>query len=501
MKSIRVLTALALFVCAAVSSAQTFSSSDRPVSIGPLTTNRIYTPASPYPSQIAVPASVAGTVTGISVRLRGLTADGDNGLGTQGLGILLVSPDGRQFELHRDTGNGGDALSNVTLHIADRNPNYMPDQSSSWPAATATINVKPTAYPDSSSPTNYVSPGPGIPAHSAHPAGSDTLASVFTGAIAAGAWKLFVVDHFQSDKVSFTGWDLILTVAANQAATSTTASSSANPSFAAGANSGVTLTASVSAAKGSPTGSIQFRDGVNAIRGCTASPLSSAISNTASATCSTTFVTEGDHPITAVYTGAGTFAGSTSATLHQYVRNHSTNPAPNKFCNAGPIAVPGQANTMPYPSVIEVVVVNTVATLTVSLNGLAAPNGTGGIKVLLVGPGGSKSLALFSAAGFSANQPPVNVTFSDNAASPAAKNGALSSGIYRPSTYDRPAIPSPPPPAPQVPAMLSISKTLAATFGGSAANGDWSLFVFNNSGSGLSASVLEGWCINITPGR
>jgi len=159
----RTLAGLALAALLGAANAQTFTSSDGPVSVGPLATNGVYTPAPPYPSQITVPGSVTGTVTSVRVVLHGLAADGNNGLSTQGLGILLVAPDGRQLEIHRATGNGGDTLTNVTLNIADSNSLLMPDQNSAWPALTGAINVKPTAYSDATSPTITSVPAPGSP--------------------------------------------------------------------------------------------------------------------------------------------------------------------------------------------------------------------------------------------------------------------------------------------------------------------------------------------------
>jgi uncharacterized repeat protein (TIGR01451 family) len=507
----RVLTGIALLLSLGVASGQTFSSSDGPISVGPLSTNGIYTPASRYPSQIAVPGSVTGNVTSVSVRIKGLNADGNNGLATQGLGILLVSPDGRQFELHRDTSDGGESLANLTLNIADANSTFLPDQNSPWTTLTGTASYKPTAYADGSSPSNYPAPGPGAPAHSAAPAGTDTFSSVFTGAVAAGTWNLYVVDQFQNDFVSFTGWDLILTVAATTSSTNTTLSSATNPSFTAGANSSVTLSAIVSSASAAPTGTVLFRDGVNTIPGCSASPLTpGTLSSTA--TCVTVFGTEGNHSLSAVYGGAGSFAASTSATLNQFVKNHSTNPTTNQFCNAGPISAPGSSNTFPYPSVINIGtdtpgLANAVATLTVSLTGVSAPNGLGGVKAVLVGPGGTKSLVFLSNAGFSGGQPSVNLTFADTASAQVAQNAALGSTSYQPTSYDSPTISSPPAPAPQPPVLLSVAapgggvsaKTLTTAFNGQMPNGDWSLFFFDAAGTASSASISGGWCINVTP--
>jgi uncharacterized repeat protein (TIGR01451 family) len=511
MKSIRVFTGIALLLSLGVASAQTFSSSDGPISIGPLSTNGVYTPASRYPSQIVVPGSVAGTVTSVSVRIKGLNADGNSGSTTLGLGILLVSPDGRQFELHRDTSDASETLTNLTLNIADANSIFLPDQNTAWPLLTGTGSFKPAAYPDTTSPTNYPAPGPGTPAHSAAPAGTDTFSSVFTGAIAAGTWNLYVVDHFLNDAVSFTGWDLILTVAATTSSTSTTLSSATNPSFTSGANSSVTLSAIVSSASAAPTGTVLFRDGVNTIPGCSASPLTpGTLSSTA--TCVTVFGTEGNHSLTAVYGGAGSFAASTSAALNQFVKNHSTSPATNQFCNVGPISAPGTSNTVPYPSVINIgtdtpSLANAVATLTLTLSGVSAPTGLGAVKAVLVGPGGSKSLVFLSNAGFSGGQPSVNLTFADTAAGQVAQNGVLSSTGYQPTSYDSPTISSPPAPAPQPPASLSVAspgggvgaKTLTTAFNGQMPNGDWSLFLFDAGGTSSNASISGGWCINVTP--
>ncbi len=509
----RVLTGIALSLSLGVVNAQTFSSSDGPISIGPLSTNGIYTPASRYPSQITVPGTVAGTVTTVSVNIKGLNADGNNGLTTQGLGILLVSPDGRQFELHRDTSDGGETLSNLTLNISDANSIFLPDQNTAWSVLTGSSPFKPTAYPDGTSPSNYPAPGPGAPAHSAAPAGGDTFTSVFTGAVAAGTWNLYVVDHLQNDFVSFTGWDLILTVAATQTSTTTSLNSATNPSFTSGANSSVTLTATVSSASAAPTGTVLFRDGVNTIAGCSASALSPSGSTTSTATCVTTFGTEGNHALSAVYSGAGTFAASTSATLNQFVKNHSSSTTLNQYCNAGPITAPGASNTFPYPSVINIgsdtpALATAVATLTVTLNGLAAPGGLGTVKAVLVGPGGSKSLVFLSDAGFSGGQPSVNLTFADTASAQVVQNSVLSSTSYQPTSFDSPSsLSSPPLPAPQIPLVLSIAspgggsnaKTLTTAFNGQMPNGDWSLFFFDAGGSASNASIDHGWCINVTP--
>jgi hypothetical protein len=97
------------------------------------------------------------------------------------------------------------------------------------------------------------------------------------------------------------------------AATSTTLTSSANPSNP-GAN--VALTATVTGT--SPTGTVNFLDGLASIGGCSAISLSGS-GNTRTAACSTINLTVGTHNITAVYSGDGTNAGSTSNAVSQVV--------------------------------------------------------------------------------------------------------------------------------------------------------------------------------------
>lgn len=490
--------------------AQTFTNSDGPISVAP--SSGVYTRASRYPSQITVPNSVAGTISSIAVTLHGFSADGNTGLSTQGLGILLTSPDGRQFEIFRGAGNGNDTLANVTLSIADANAAPAPNQTKSWPLTTGIVAIKPSAYADGSSPTNYVNPGPGVPAHTSAPAGTGTFGSVFHGATAAGTWKLFVVDHLQGDHVSFTSWDLVVTAAASQTSTTTTLGSNPNPSFTSGTGSAVALTATVAGARGSPVGTVAFQDGGLTIGSCSASPLSPSGANTSSATCPATFPTEGSHSIAAVYSGGGNVSPSASAPLSQFVKNHTTSPSANQSCNTGPIAMTGVGITFPYPSVINIGtdtpgIAGSVSTVSVTLNNFASPAGVGGVKALLVGPGGSKSLVFLSGAGFSGSQPPVTVTFADSAAGQVAQNGALNSGSFAAASYDSPILPSAPAPAPQVPVSVSIAapgggakaQTFTTAFRGSVANGDWSLFVFDNAGSQSSASISGGWCLNITP--
>jgi len=96
----------------------------------------------------------------------------------------------------------------------------------------------------------------------------------------------------------------------------TTLGSSSNPTL---ANSTVTFTAMVTASNGPLTGTVTFFDGSNLLGTATLNSKSMASWSTV------TLSSAGSpHSITAVYSGDGTFGGSTSGPLFQIVTNYST---------------------------------------------------------------------------------------------------------------------------------------------------------------------------------
>lgn len=111
-----------------------------------------------------------------------------------------------------------------------------------------------------------------------------------------------------------------LTQTINQAASSTNVTSSANPSA---YNQPVTLTATVLAAapgSGTPTGTVQFKDGMNSLG--LAQTLSSG-----TATYTTPSLSVGAHSITAVYSGDVNFTGGASSPLTQTANQAATTTA------------------------------------------------------------------------------------------------------------------------------------------------------------------------------
>jgi hypothetical protein len=102
--------------------------------------------------------------------------------------------------------------------------------------------------------------------------------------------------------------------------TTTAITTSVSPSV---VGQSVTLTASVlvtAPGTGSPTGTVVFKNGVAAITGCSAQPISSG-----SATCVTTSLPLGPHSLTAVYSGDTNFLTSTSGPVAETVGQAATN--------------------------------------------------------------------------------------------------------------------------------------------------------------------------------
>ena len=116
------------------------------------------------------------------------------------------------------------------------------------------------------------------------------------------------------------------------AATNTALSSSPNPST---AGQPVMFTATVTAASGTPTGSVQFRDG--------STVLVTATLAAGSASLATSSLGAGTHSITASYSGDSTYSGSASPALVQTVNSsQATTTALSSSANP---SVPGQAVT------------------------------------------------------------------------------------------------------------------------------------------------------------
>jgi hypothetical protein len=157
--------------------------------------------------------------------------------------------------------------------------------------------------------------------------GNTRTASCATSGLGTGSHGVSAV--YSGDASNGTSASTTLNQMVNKATASTSVSSSANPS-ATGAN--VTFTATVTGF--SPSGAVNFTDGVVSIAGCGAVALSGS-GNTRTAQCSTSALSAATHAIAAAYAGDGNNTSSTSATLSQVVNSGAPPVPPSSPANPG----------------------------------------------------------------------------------------------------------------------------------------------------------------------
>ena len=184
---------------------------------------------------------------------------------------------------------------------------------------TLTIN-KATLTVTAASPT--ITYGQAVPTYTASYSGyqNGDISSVLSGSpslttspatpSAAGTYAITAAaGSLSATNYTFTFVNGTLTI--NKAASSVSATSSANPVF---MQNPITLTATVSSAAGSPTGTVTFQDGGTPLSQCTAVAMTSGV-----ATCTISTMSASTHPITAVYSGDSNFLTSTSSALSEAV--------------------------------------------------------------------------------------------------------------------------------------------------------------------------------------
>ena len=187
-------------------------------------------------------------------------------------------------------------------------------------------------------------------------AGSATCSASFN----ASASPRTISAVYAGDNDYLTSTSSNLSQVINKASTTTAVASLANPSV---TGQSVTFTATVSAVSpgsGTPTGTIQFKDGVATLGSCSAQTMSAG-----SATCSASFpATASPRTISAVYAGESNFVTSTSSNLTQTINPASTSTALASSANP---SVTGQSVTF-------------TATVSATSPGSGTPSGTVNFK-------------------------------------------------------------------------------------------------------------------------
>lgn len=158
------------------------------------------TPASPYPSNIAV-SGVGNFVAKVT-----LTLNGYSHTFPDDVDMMLVAPNGSKIVFNSDT-CGTAAITNLNLTFDDAAAAIIPD------SGTCTTN---TTYRPSNvgtaDPFAAPAPAPVYPADSPAPAGTATFASKFNGIDPNGTWSLYIVDDADGDVGSIAGgWTLNIT--------------------------------------------------------------------------------------------------------------------------------------------------------------------------------------------------------------------------------------------------------------------------------------------------
>ena len=138
----------------------------------------------------------------------------------------------------------------------------------------------------------------------------------------------------------------------------------------------------------------------------------------------------------------------------------------------------GNTNTIPIPSqqggagstIAVAGLIGGVSRVTVTLSNLSYPT-PHSLSILLRSPSG-QNVMLMSGAGGDNDILNVRLTFDDSAVALLPQNNPIASGTYRPAYYPPEVVlPGSPPP---------YATNLSALNGGNP-NGNWSLFIYNNS--------------------
>ena len=475
--------------------------------------------------QSSVSVSVAGTIntntSAVKVVLHGLTTSAGGGDDAQiqlTSFILQNTTTSKSIVLLGATGAGTDSdFNNFTITIQDGfsaapsvlgGPDWTNNQtvepSSYWNAiygSQSNISTYTTNYPQSD--------------------GSKTLANEFGGFSTDGTWTLTILGSAQDNSdIKISSWDLYLgyTVTANNPTSTTLTGGNNSPNFSndlgtmSGSTTNVTLTATVSGGvHGTPTtGTVAFK---NNTTGATLCP-SVNVNGSGQATCvvAASLVGEGLNVVEADYTPGATWQAS-GGTMKMLIEG-ATSGSGTRFCNTGSITSTGGASTGKiYPSIIKVSgVTNSVANVAVELNGVSTANGGLRAQHLLVAPDDIHNLD-FLDQGFSTNAlSSVSLKIADGNSYPTESNTPGNGSLWNPtdnsptvSVWDNttPTAHSFDSGIPDIPGTINFSypngnaqETLEQNFLSISANGDWALYIFDQSSE--TEVVNSGWCLDFT---
>jgi len=496
-----------------------------------------------YPSVIQIndPAYDSKSVANVVVNLEGV-AGSVNGIGGE---FMLVAPGGGTHNLDFfDSGFGFPGVVNaVNLTFEDLpTPNYVsgsttqgqqPTIDNPYSATNDNANTNPDTFPTSTTPpidttipavpgTINFAPPYGTGNHEYTHTNILTFGEAFNGVPANGSWSLYTVSDEPLTVNS--GWCITLTLNTGNA-TVTALAPSSNPAT---AGSPVTFTATVTSGGSAVTsgGTVTFLDNDAVPAGTTGGNNVVTLPSSGIATFTTSLLSEGDHTITASYSGTASDNSSFSSVLNQRI-NHATtvtnvSPTQWQYCNPGTVEIQqGTASGPLTPNPSNIFVTNlpgSFDSVGVQLTGFSVltADDLDALATLVEGPTGA-ALDFFSNTtqgntsgtgeatlgnyifddGASARVTNLLQNIGPNAYLPTAYESFLhapdvftssASGFYpAPSSFSYAPTNS-----------FGTSQTFADVFpSGIEANGTWSLF-FSSGFANKTFGAANGWCVNLT---
>lgn len=180
--------------------------------------------------------------------------------------------------------------------------------------------------------------------------------------------------------------------------------------------------------------------------------------------------------------GAGSIAGGWSLDIA------TTATAPS---NANDMQIPTSGPATIYPTVLNVSgVTGTITKVRVRMNNLAhsIPDD---LDVMVVGPQGQNALLMSDVGGSNTIPSPIGLVFDDEAPASLPDSGQITDGTYRPTNFGAGDTFNAPAPAPSGTSALS-------TFVGTNPNGQWQLFIMDDTGPSGSGFMSAGWALEIS---
>jgi Big-like domain-containing protein len=219
-----------------------------------------------------------------------------------------------------------------TNKLSQNTGNLVVSQSSTTTTLTSSANPSATGAPVTFTATvAAVSPGSGTPTGTVTFKDGATIigspatltagvATVSTSTLTASGSPHSITAVYSGDTNFTTSTSSVLSQVVNQATTTRLALTSGTTPSAFGQSLTFTATVAPTAGTGTPTGTVNFFDGTST------TPIGTETLSSGAATFSTSSLTVSGspHSITAVYAGAGTFAGSTSSAVSQVVNRANT---------------------------------------------------------------------------------------------------------------------------------------------------------------------------------